>query len=166
MKNVKSIFAVFVLFLLFSFSHNDMSPKVGIKLGETAPGFTIDDTLSGKFDLSSAKGKYVVLNFWASYDANSRISNIRFNNEISRINKDDVRFVSISFDPNENVYRETVRLDGVDTNTQFYDNEGESSGIYRNFRLQKGFGNYLIDPQGVIIAKNFSPEKLTKLISQ
>ena len=107
------------------------------------------------------------MNFWAGYDAQSRVSNIKIQSAIDKLEaRDDIRFVSVSFDMNENVYRESVRLDGLSESTHYYDKNGEKSQIFRDFRLQKGFGNYLINPKGVIIAKNFSPEKLTQLIRQ
>ena len=86
--------------------------------------------------------------------------------EIEKLNHQNLSFVSVSYDPSRVIFEETVKLDELDRNTQFYDKEGESSDIYKVFRLKKGFGNYLLDQNGVIIAKNFSPEKLTELIGQ
>ena len=165
MKKVKSIFALFVLFLMISAGSNRI-PKTGLFVGEKAPIFQMVDSTAGNFNLRDQKGKYVVLNFWASYDAPSRISNVRIQQEIEKLNHQNLSFVSVSYDPNKVVFEETVKLDELNRNTQFYDKDGESSDIYKAFRLKKGFGNYLLDQNGVIIAKNFSPEKLTELISQ
>ena len=107
-----------------------------------------------------------MLNFWASYDAPSRISNVRMRQEIEKLDHQNLSFVSVSYDPSRVIFEETVKLDELDRNTQFYDKDGEASDIYKAFRLKKGFGNYLLDQNGVIIAKNFSPEKLTELIGQ
>lgn len=166
MKNLKSVGAVLLLFLMLSFA-NTNEPKVGIKVGQKAPIFQVGDTIDGHFDLKAEKGKFVILNFWAGYDAQSRVSNVKIQSAIDKLEAhDNIRFVSVSFDMNENVYRESVRLDGLNESTHYYDKNGEKSQIFRDFRLQKGFGNYLINPKGVIIAKNFSPEKLTQLIRQ
>lgn len=165
MKKVKSIFALFVLFLMFSASNNRI-PKTGLFIGEKAPNFQMVDSTAGNFDLKDQKGKYVVLNFWASYDAPSRISNVKMQQEIEKLNHHNLSFVSVSYDPNKIVFEEIVKLDELDRNTQFYDKDGKASEVYKAFRLKKGFGNYLLDQNGVIIAKNFSPEKLTELISQ
>lgn len=165
MKKVKSIFALFVLFLMISAGNNRI-PKTGLFVGEKAPTFQMNDSTAGYFDLKDQKGKYVVLNCWATYDAPSRISNVRIQQEIEKLNHQNLSFVSVSYDPNKVVFEETVKLDELNRNTQFYDKDGESSDIYKAFRLKKGFGNYLLDQNGVIIAKNFSPEKLTELISQ
>lgn len=143
--------------------------KEGVKVGQTAPAFRIEeDGTSGKsFDLKAEKGKFVVLSFWAGYDALSRVSDIRMQAAIDRLeNQENVRLVSVSYDTNENVYRESVRLDGLDESTHYYDSDGEKSAIFRDFRLRQGFGNYLINPDGEIIARNFDPENLAQLICQ
>ena len=61
---------------------------------------------------------------------------------------------------------ETIKRDGLNTATQFYDKDGSQSDIFDNYRLNKGFASYLISPEGVIIAKDPNPEQLTKLIRQ
>ena len=50
MKKVKSIFALFVLFLMFSASNNRF-PKTGLFVGEKAPNFQMTDSTAGTFDL-------------------------------------------------------------------------------------------------------------------
>ena len=117
MKKVKSIFALFVLFLMFSASNNRF-PKTGLFVGEKAPNFQMTDSTAGTFDLRDLKGKYVVLNFWASYDASSRISNIRMRQEIEKLNHQNLSFVSVSYDPSRVIFEETVKLDELDRNTQ------------------------------------------------
>ena len=165
MKKVKSIFALFVLFLMISAGSNRI-PKTGLFVGEKAPIFQMVDSTAGNFNLRDQKGKYVVLNFWASYDAPSRISNVRIQQEIEKLNHQNLSFVSVSYDPNKVVFEETVKLDELNRNTQFYDKDGSQSDIFDDYRLNKGFASYLISPEGVIIAKNPNPEHLTKLIRQ
>ena len=58
-------------------------PSTGILLGDIAPNFEIPPaTYSGKTinKLSDLRGKYVLLNFWATYDATSRLQNVSLNN--------------------------------------------------------------------------------------
>ena len=109
MKKVKSIFALFVLFLMFSASNNRF-PKTGLFVGEKAPNFQMTDSTAGTFDLRDLKGKYVVLNFWASYDASSRISNIRMRQEIEKLNHQNLSFVSVSYDPSRVIFEKYAIL--------------------------------------------------------
>lgn len=166
MKKVKSIFAIFLLFGTFAFVSKEAAPGIGLSPGSKAPEISLNDSVNSLFSLKNQKGKYVVLNFWATYDAPSRISNMRLYNAVQGLNNPNISLVSISYDTNKNVYNEIVKLDRLNKDTQFYDKAGEHSAIFKTFRLQKGFTNYLIDPNGVIIAKNLSPNQLTQLVSQ
>jgi hypothetical protein len=43
--------------------------------------------------------------------------------------------------------------------------QGVESDLYKRYRLQRGFGNYLIDDNGVIIAKNISADELSAYLN-
>lgn len=166
MKKVKSIFALFALFLTFSFVPKDVLPGMGLSPGSRAPEIRLENEQSGRFRLSEEKGKYVLVNFWAAYDAPSRIRNLKLDRAVTRMKKNDLQYVSISYDTRPAVFEETVKTDGLTRNRQFYDTEGKLSEIFKTFRLKKGFTNYLIDPHGVIIAKNISPGDLAGYIGR
>ena len=112
------------------------------------------------FDLTDLKGKYVLLSFWASYDAQSRMQNASLSNAL-RSTSQDVEMVSVSFDEYQSVFQETIRKDQIVTPTCFAETKGESSGLFKKYRLNRGFTNYLLDGNGVIIAKNISAAELS-----
>lgn len=105
------------------------------------------------------KGRYVLLSFWATYDAHSRMQNASLSNAL-RSAQSNVELVSVSFDEYESIFRETVREDQIVTPICFVETKGESSGLYKKYRLGRGFTNYLLDENGVIIAKNISASEL------
>ena len=111
-------------------------------------------------DLTDLKGKYVLLSFWASYDAQSRMQNASLSNAL-RSTSQDVEMVSVSFDEYQSVFKETIRKDQIVTPTCFVETKGESSGLFKKYRLNRGFTNYLLDGNGVIIAKNISAAELS-----
>ena len=107
------------------------------------------------------RGKYVLLSFWASYDAQSRMRNASFSNALrSTALSHNVEMVSVSFDEHQSIFEETIRKDQIVTSTCFVETKGESSGIFKKYRLGRGFTNYLLDDNGVIIAKNISVAEL------
>ena len=108
------------------------------------------------------KGKYVLLSFWASYDAHSRMQNASLSNVLrSASRNENVEMVSVSFDEYQSIFKETVRKDQIVTPTCFVETKGESSGLFKKYRLGRGFTNYLLDENGVIIAKNISAAELS-----
>ncbi len=137
--------------------------STGYYPGEQIPNIVLNGWEGHRLDLSEYRGKKVVLNFWAAYDAQSRANNVQLYNYLKET-EPDVTFLSISFDENKNVFERTALLDKIDLNSQFCDETGANSEIYKEFQLRKGFKNYLIDENGVILAIDLSIEKLKNLI--
>ncbi len=136
-------------------------------MGDIAPDFKIESMSAEQkhVGLSDFKGKYVLLSFWASYDAQSRLQNASFSNALRSTARNDVELVSISFDEYRSVFEETVRKDQIVTPACFVETKGESSGLFRKYRLGRGFTNYLLDENGLIIAKDISVSELSAYLN-
>ena len=167
MKYVKWIFVVLLIGSLTSFVEKD-KPTGGLNVGDIAPDFKIQSMSAGQplAELSDMKGKYVLLSFWASYDAHSRMQNASLSNvHRSASRNDNVEMVSDSFDEYQSINKETVRKDQIVTPTCFVETKGEFSGLFKKYRLGRGFTNYLLDENGVIIAKNISAAELSAYLN-
>ena len=162
-KNVSGIFVVLVIISLtfFSFVGKD-TPTEGLTIGDKAPDFKICSERQ-LVNLKDLKGKYVLLSFWASYDAPSRMQNAILNHAVTKTNK--IEMVSVSFDDYKSVFNETIRKDQISTSNCFIELEGKNSEIYQTYRLHKGFKNYLLDKNGVIIAKNINAQQLSSYLN-
>ena len=167
MKYVKWIFVVLLIGSLTSFVEKD-KPTGGLNVGDIAPDFKIQSMSAEQplAELSDMKGKYVLLSFWASYDAHSRMQNASLSNVLrSASRNENVEMVSVSFDEYQSIFKETVRKDQMVTPTCFVETKGESSGLFKKYRLGRGFTNYLLDENGVIIAKNISAAELSAYLN-
>ena len=167
MKHVKWIFVVLLICSLTAFVEKD-KPTGGLSEGDVAPDFKIESTSNEQpaFKLGNLKGKYVLLSFWASYDAHSRMQNASLSNVLrSASRNENVEMVSVSFDEYQSIFKETVRKDQIVTPTCFVETKGESSGLFKKYRLGRGFTNYLLDENGVIIAKNISAAELSAYLN-
>lgn len=162
-KNVKWIFVALmaVSSIFFSFVEKD-TPTEGLTIGDKAPTFDIHGEKQS-MNLKDLKGKYVLLSFWASYDANSRMQNATLSHAASKNNK--VEMVSVSFDNYQSIFKETIKKDRILTANCFVDLDGENSEIYQTYRLHKGFKNYLLDENGVIIAKDINAKELSSYLN-
>ena len=138
MKYVTWIFVVLFISSLTSFVEKD-KPTSGLNVGDVAPSFKIDATFNGQqLDLQNLKGKYVLLSFWASYDAQSRMQNVSLNNALQNLSKD-VKMVSVSFDDYQSVFSETIRKDKVQSSDCYLETKGEASSIFKKYNLDRGF---------------------------
>ena len=160
----KSLSFIVTLVLLFIFSSAKTSKITEGQLGYQAPNFIVsneDTTMS----LQHLKGKYVLLTFWSSFDAESRINNIEYD-KIAQQTSNNLNFISINYDLSRPLYNEIISRDKLKTSSQFYDQEGNSSKIFENYHLDQGFKSYLINPAGEIIAMNPGKQELTQLLRQ
>lgn len=163
MNYVNFCLVVLSSLILSSGSIKTDQPSMGIYPGEFLPNIEINDEGGNHLDLSDFKGKKVVINFWASYDAQSRASNIRIHNYLKN-NYPEIKLLSICFDENKSVFEQTLLWDQLEKNSQFREQEGTHSDIYKEFNLRRGFKNYLIDEEGVITAMNVTPETLNDIL--
>ena len=166
MRHVKWIFVVLLICSLTAFVEKD-KPTGGLSEGDVAPDFKIESTSEEQpaFKLANMKGRYVLLSFWASYDAQSRMQNASLSNALRSTARNNVKMVSVSFDEYQSIFEETIRKDQIVTPTCFVETKGEYSGLFKKYRLGRGFTNYLLDDNGVIIAKNISAAELSAYLN-
>ena len=157
-KNVTVVFVVLatISLVFFSFVGKD-TPTEGLTIGDRAPEFKICSERQ-LVDLKDLRGKYVLISFWASYDAPSRKQNATLSHVASK--NDKVEMVSVSFDDYKSIFNETIKKDKITTPNCFVETEGEQSELYQTYRLHKGFKNYLLDENGIIIAKDINAKQL------
>lgn len=160
----KSLFVI-VSFVLLIFSASSYSSKeVDAKVGCIAPDFALANEDSS-VSLRDMKGKYVLLSFWNSADADSRMNNIKYSSTAKNFDSE-LALVSVNYDRCEEVYHEIVKRDKLQTGSQFYDQDGKMSRIYSDYRLDQGYKSYLINPAGKIIAENPDAYQLANIIRQ
>jgi len=163
---IKKVFGVFAVLTLVSFTFFSFvgknTPTEGLTIGDKAPEFTICGEKQ-LVNLKDFKGKYVILSFWASYDAPSRMQNATLNHAAGKNNN--VEMVSVSFDEYQSIFNETIKKDRISTPNCFVETQGENSELYQTYRLHKGFKNYLLDRNGVIIAKNIDAKQLVAYLN-
>ena len=147
-----------VFFFLGGAGTKEVKLTEGIQPGNLAPEINLQGV---NFD----GNEYVLVQFWAAYDPQSRVENSQMYNAISQSKVNNLRMISISFDENQAVFEGVVKADRLDEASQFNEPLGQKSPIFKTYRLKAGFNNCLIDSKGVIVAKNLSPTEVFKLVS-
>ena len=72
----------------------------------------------------------------------------------------DYTHVSVNLDRSESVFNQIVAIDNLDRSAQFTTAEDMQDDIIKSWRLEDGYHSLLIDPNGVIIAIDPTPETL------
>ena len=137
----------------------------GYRPGDLAPGIKSLGT-DADITFSNSSGCYTLLHFWAAYDAESRLRNVQLWNELNRGGWPQVKMVSVSMDKLTSIFTETVKTDKLEGTNQVHEELGERSEVYEKYGLKKGLRNFLIDNNGVIIATDVTPGRLSEMMSK
>lgn len=137
----------------------------GYRVGDLAPRIEYLENNSD-IDFRNGSERYTLVNFWAAYDAESRLRNMQLWNKIKKMDSTKIAMYSVSLDENFSVYAETLKADRLESTNQLYDGRGKASSLYKKYGLKKGLRNFLVDDRGVIVGVNLSPEKLFRIINK
>ena len=124
------------------------------------------EELDGKiFSADSVEGKMLIINFWASYDATSRINNFDLvaladeYRDKSFYKGEGLDVVSISLDRYKTPLRQAIQTDGTTAFHHICDYQGLESEIARSFDVN-GPVNMLVDAEGQVVARDFNVSQL------
>lgn len=126
----------------------------------------LQSVTSGDTDmsLSELKGKYVLVNFWDSHNAVSRIAAGEYDRFYRSHRRRNLELLSVNTDRNRTLFDEIVRTDGLDSLTQYHIADVKARGITPDYHPEDGYSSYLINPEGKIIAVNPTVSAVEKLI--
>jgi peroxiredoxin len=135
--------------------------KPGLVIGALAPDFTLPDPQSKAITLSSFRGKYVLLDFWASWCGPCRQEN-RHTIQVYKKYKDKgFEILSVSLDKNAQTWQEAIQRDGL-TWPQVSDLKEWNSEPGIKYDIQQLPTTFLLDKKGVIIAVDLRGNDLDK----
>lgn len=132
------------------------------KEGAVAPDFTLTSKDGKEVSLSSFRGKYVLVDFWASWCGPCRGENPNVVKAYKKYNSKGFEVLSVSVDNNQEKWLEAIEADGL-TWTQVRDTDKEVGKLYA---IQNIPTTLLLDKEGVIIAKNLRGEELENKLAE
>ncbi len=138
----------------------DYKPLQQIRLNKQAIDFEIE-TINGKFKLSENKGKYIVLNFWASWCAECRNTDKYLSEVVQEFPQ--VVAVQISLDVSRQVWLDTLKKYDWKW-IKACDCKGWGSDIVEEYDIRKIPSNVIISPEGEILAMNVENKDLLKTL--
>jgi len=132
-----------------------------IDIGAVAPDFTQPDTLGNNVSLHDFKGKYVLVDFWASWCGPCRAENPNVLKAYNDYKDKGFTVLGISLDnPGaKDKWTAAIRHDQL-TWTQVSDLKGTDNAAAELYKIHSIPQNFLVDPTGVIVGKNLRGDDL------
>jgi thiol-disulfide isomerase/thioredoxin len=128
-------------------------------VGGKAPDFAQADTNGKPVKLSDFKGKYVLIDFWASWCVPCRAVNSYLVKASQQLGKRNFTIVGISLDSKKVPWLQAIKQDGLNW-FQLSDLRLWRNNVSVKYYVYDIPANYLIDPNGIIIAKNINGNEL------
>jgi thiol-disulfide isomerase/thioredoxin len=140
------------------------SNKVGME-GTQALDFTQNDTANNPVALSSFKGKYVLVDFWASWCGPCRLENPAVVNAYNTYKNKNFTILGVSLDQNKDRWLQAIHADNLAW-THVSDLKYWQNAAAQLYRINSIPANMLLDPTGKIIARNLRGEALYEMLGK
>jgi peroxiredoxin len=138
---------------------------IGIQVGQVAPDISLPDASGKTMPLSSFRGKYVLLDFWASWCGPCRQENPNVVNMHSLYKDKGFTVYSVSLDNNKSNWETAIAKDNLQWN-HVSDLKMWNSVVVTLYQIDGIPLTFLLDPDGKIIAKNLRGPELEKKLSE
>ncbi len=143
----------------------EIARKTGI--GKLAMDFTQNDTLGKPVTLSSLRGRYLLVDFWASWCGPCRAENPNLVKVFHKYKDKGFHVIGVSLDRpgQKEKWMKAIHDDGLAwtqvSDLQFWNNE-----VAKQYGIRAIPQNLLLDPEGKIIAKNVRGEELEQKVGE
>jgi thiol-disulfide isomerase/thioredoxin len=138
----------------------------GIEVGQRAPDISLTSPEGKEIALSSLRGKIVLIDFWASWCMPCRIENPNLVNVYKKYNNrkftrgKGFTIYSVSLDNDMESWKKGIENDGLAWEYHVSDLQGWNAAPAALYKVVAIPANFLVDGDGVIIAKNLRAEAL------
>jgi peroxiredoxin len=143
--------------------YDDLRARIAVlekvAIGKPAIDFTLPDPENNELALSDLRGKYVLINFWASWCPYCRQENPHLVDLYRKYQSENFEILGVSLDRTHEAWVKGINEDGL-LWPQVSDLKGWNSGPAAEYAVRSIPQNVLVDPDGIIIDRNLKDKEL------
>jgi thiol-disulfide isomerase/thioredoxin len=145
--------------------HQRVSVLRRTAIGETAPDIVLSDPFGKSVALSSLRGKYVLVDFWASWCKPCRMENPNVVRMYNKFKGKGFEVFSVSLDDNKDAWIKAINDDKL-LWTHVSDLKKWNASVVPSYNIESIPYTVLLDKDGKIVAKNLRGEMLESKLAE
>lgn len=140
--------------------------KVSIAVGKNVPDFMQPDRNGKAVSPSDFRGKYLLVDFWASWCLPCRASHPELVKAYDGLKGEGFEILSVSLDNDRQAWIKAIEQDNLYWNTHVSDLKGWQNAAAKLFGIKRVPFNLLVSPDGKILGQSISISEISELIEK